>query len=122
MIISESILKNIIREAVVDTLNSLEQPSLSKKDFYKAVKEIAKKYGAKIEVDFNGGEKQYDNIHYMNVYGRNLQKKDTAGNIYYEIKQLLKDNGFSDENCCEMYSNGDYSGIEIFVDEIFENE
>jgi len=73
-------------------------------------------------VDFNGGEKQYDNIHYMNVYGRNLQKKDTVGNIYYEIKQLLKDNGFSDENCCEMYSNGDHSGVEIFVDEIFENE
>ena len=70
MIISESMLKNIIREAVVDILNSAEQPSLSKKDFYKAVKEIAKKYGAKIDVDFNGGEKQYDNIHHMTVYGR----------------------------------------------------
>lgn len=122
MIISESVLKNIIREAVTNTLNSLEQPSLTKKDFYKAVKGIAKNYGAKIEVDFNGGEKQYDNIHYVNVYGRNLQKKDTVGNIYYEIKQLLKDNGFSNENCCEMYNNGDYSGVEIFVDEIFENE
>ena len=122
MIISESVLKNIIREAVVNTLNSLEQPSFTKKDFYKAVKGIAKNYGAKIEVDFNGGEKQYDNIHHMNVYGRNLQKKDTVGNIYYEIKQLLKDNGFSDENCCEMYSNGNHSGVEIFVDEIFENE
>jgi len=122
MIISESVLKNIIREAVANTLNSLEQSSFSKKDFYKAVKGIAKNYGAKIDVDFNGGEKQYDNIHYINVYGRNLQKKDTVGNIYYEIKQLLKDNGFSSENCCEMYSNGDYSGVEIFVDEIFENE
>lgn len=123
MIISESLLKNIIREAVVDTLNSFEQSSsLSKKDFYKAVKEIAKKYGAKIEVDFNGGKKEYNNIHYLCIYGKNLQKQDTVGDIYYEIEQILKDNGLDKENCCETYSNGNYSGIEIFVGEIFGDE
>lgn len=118
MVLTESTLKKIIREAIEEMMD----PVNIKKELYKGLKEIAEKYSAKIEFDFRDGVKSYEALHSACIYSKSFCEKnekfyndEAYESAYKDTLNLLNKYGINGENDCEMFQVEKAGGIEIFI-------